>query len=229
MENFCIYWGTPSGPSPTDTTKLPNDNAEAVYVADLDKDTYVDIIIAGGGSGLIFIYWGAPGGPHGVTYSITNRTIINTPTQHLAHNIEIADLDKNGWLDIIVIMHDFPYDVNIYYQDSARHFHPFALDFASNPDPHGLSIGDLNKDGYIDIIATGQILNYSSIYWGSSSGYSNTNKLNLNTNESFGGSAIADFNNDGWLDVLYYRGSEVNSIFLQAKIYYNLGNPPYFS
>jgi hypothetical protein len=126
-------------------------------------------------------------------------------------------------------MHDFPYDVNIYYQDSARHFHPFALDFASNPDPHGLSIADLNKDGYIDIIATGQILNYSSIYWGSSSGYSNTNKLNLNTNESFGGSAIADFNNDGWLDVLYYRGSEVNSIFLQAKIYYNLGNPPYFS
>jgi hypothetical protein len=55
MENFCIYWGTPSGPSPTDTTKLPNDNAEAVYVADLDKDTYVDIITAGGGSGLIFI------------------------------------------------------------------------------------------------------------------------------------------------------------------------------
>jgi len=227
MGNFCIYWGTPSGPSPTDTTKLPNDKAEAVYVADLDKDTYLDIITAGHYSGKIFIYWGTPGGPHGVTYSTANRTIISTPTQGLAHNIEVSDLDKNGWLDIIVIMYAWPHDVNIYYQDSARFFHPFALDFAQVGDPHGLSIADLNKDGYIDIIATGYTsVNYSSIYWGSSSGYSDTNKLNLNTGQSYGGSAVVDFNNDTWLDIVYFRGIGSPE---RSKIYYNLGYPPYFS
>jgi hypothetical protein len=119
-----------------------------------------------------------------------------------------------------------PCDVGIYYQDNPRNFHPFFLDFASGPEPHGLSIADLNKDGYIDIIATGRRpdVTYSSIYWGSPYGYSDTNKLILNTDQSYGGSAVADFNNDGWLDIVYFRVSPQHS-----KIYYNLGNPPYFS
>lgn len=215
-----IYWGTATGPSSTNITSLPNNDAEAVYVADFDKDTYLDIVLAGS-NGFLYIYWGSSSG-----YSSSNRLDINIGTT-LAHNIEAADLDNNGYLDIIVIEQDSPYDIVILYQTSTRNFISSSLDFADTSHSHGLSIADLDNDGYIDIIATAwKNITYSSIYWGSSSGYNNTNKLDLNPGKCYGGSAVADFNQDSLIDILYYRGT-LDTI--KPIIYYNLGVAPYFS
>lgn len=217
--NFCIYWGTGAGPSSTDTTLLPNGGCtEVVYVADFDRDTYLDI--AGGDP--LYVYWGTGSPDSGTGYSQ-----MNLGPAGAEHNIESADLDGNGLLDIITIQKYSPFDVIIFYQDSARYFHQQHLDFADTDNAHGLSIADLNKDGFIDIIATSYaLLSYSSIYWGSSSGYSNANKLNLYPGGCCGGSAVADFNNDSLVDILYYRG--LNE-WVYMVIYYNLGYSPWFS
>lgn len=215
---LCIYWGTPTGPSPTDTTKLPSDAAEAVYVADFDKDTYLDIAGASHHQ-QTYIYWGS-----GAGYSIANRTDLGPGG---VHNIESADLDKNGFLDIIITQGASPHDVIIFYQDSARYFSQQSLDFAVTSSSHGLSISDLNNDGYIDIVATGWTnITHSSIYWGSASGYSDADKLTLHPGVSYGGSAIYDFNNDGWEEIIYFRGRPGT---LKPIIYWNTETSPWFS
>ncbi|TET47383.1 T9SS type A sorting domain-containing protein [candidate division TA06 bacterium] len=217
MGEACIYWGTATGPSPDDTTLLPNDDGEAVYVADLDKDTYLDIAVAGVWDTL-YVYWGSPSG-----YSTSDRFAL--PTGPKAHNIEASDLDMNGYLDLIVIQYGQPYDVLILYQTGTRSFTPSSLNFSNQSSPHGLSIGDLNDDGYIDIVATSYDETiHSSIYWGSSSGYSDADKLTLYPGHCYGGSGIADFDKDGLLDILYFRSNSQSPI-----IYYNSGSPPFFS
>lgn len=55
MDSLYIYWGTPSVTDPENYTKLPN-GGEAVYVADFDKDTYLDICTGR------YIYWGSQRG-----------------------------------------------------------------------------------------------------------------------------------------------------------------------
>ncbi len=103
-----IYWGTPNGPSATNTTTLPYQGySEAVSVYDLDRDTYLDIII-GSSNGRIYIYWGSSSG-----YSQANRTEVNV--QYSAgHNIEIADFDKDGWGDITVALLNQKKKTNVY-------------------------------------------------------------------------------------------------------------------
>jgi hypothetical protein len=212
-----IYWGTPSGPSPDNPTLLPNDSAEAVYVADFDKDTYLDVAIPGVYR-YFYIYWGSASG-----YSASER--YETFVGPMPHNMESCDLDKNGYLDAIVLRYEAPNDVVILYQDSPRTFRMDSLAFSSVISPHGLSIGDFDKNGYTDIVATGYSdIRHSCVYWGKQSGFDEAERLTLNPGQCYGGSAVADFDEDGWLDILYLRSHNQ-----QPKIYYNLGVEPYFS
>jgi hypothetical protein len=212
-----IYWGTPAGPDPNDVTLLPNDSAEAIYVADLDKDTYLDVAIPGIWSEF-YIYWGSA---HG--YSVADR--YETVIGRMPHNMEAADLDKNGYLDPIVLRYHAPNDVVILYQTSSRNFTPHPLYFSNMVSPHGLSIGDFDKNGYTDIVATGYAnISFSCVYWGRDTGFDESERLTLSPGQCYGGSAVADFNSDGWLDILYLRSHNQ-----KPKIYYNSGDPPYFS
>jgi hypothetical protein len=71
---------------------------------------------------------------------------------------------------------------------------------------HGVSVADLNKDGYLDLVSTGWYDAYSFIYWGGASGYSAGNMQILIPGSCYGGSAVADINDDTYLDILYHRG-----------------------
>lgn len=228
MYNCYIYWGTASGPSASSPTTLWNDGSEAVYIADFDKDTYLDIVLATNDQGLVLIYWGIPGGPHGIQYSVTDTTVIRI-TGRLGHNMEASDLDRNGFLDLIVAGNGATY---ILYQQSARKFTLTGLTFATLNYSHGLSIGDFNKDGYLDIVSTGfKDITYSSIYWGTPSGYSDAAKSNFLPGRCYGGSGVGDFNKDGWLDIIYYRGNggENPPYTDNPIIYKNSGTFPFFS
>ena len=217
MHNFCIYWGTATGPSPTDTTLLPNDDAEAIYVADFDKDTYLDIAMAGI-DGTLYLYWGSDAG-----YSTSDRLAVSLGP--MGHNIEASDLDMNGYLDMIVLRAFAPNDVVILYQTSPRNFTQSSLDFSTSISPHGLSREDLDNNGYIDIVATGYVgITHSSVYWGRQSGHSSTDTTTVYPGQSYGGSAIADFDGDSLPDILYFREG-----YKRPIIYYNSGSSPFFS
>ncbi|MEO0114568.1 MAG: FG-GAP-like repeat-containing protein [candidate division WOR-3 bacterium] len=218
-----IYWGTPNGPSATNTTTLPYQGySEAVSVYDLDRDTYLDIII-GSSNGRIYIYWGSSSG-----YSQANRTEVNV--QYSAgHNIEIADFDKDGWGDITVALWTHNQNPVIYWGPNRQPREIVWLPFFFN-NAHGVTVADFNRDGWLDIVYQGyDQVQTSYIYFGSPAGFSTTNRTQINPGKCYGGSVAVDWNYDGWLDIVYLRGNWYGGGTWKPIVYLNTRSSPYFA
>jgi hypothetical protein len=204
FEKTSIYWGSATGPNPGNYLDFPMlaSNRQGVFVADLDKDGYLDITVTQEitpGCGAIL--WGSASG-----YDINNRT--DLPCIFGVHNIEVADFNKDTWLDILFVQYTGAgLGQFIIYWGSSTGFlstSPTTLIIPSGG--HGVSVADLNNDSYLDLISTGWYDPVSYIYWGSETGYSLYNVEILNPGYCYGGSAVADMNDDTYLDILYHRG-----------------------
>jgi len=203
--NNYIYWGSTQGFRSNDSTCLAGNNDqtnESNFIADLNKDGYLDIIASADynhGS----IYWGSRNG-----YSYTNRT--DLPAYAIPHSIEVADFNKDGWLDII-FMNAWGGNQYIYYGTpqglDSLHFTIIQFPPSGDISPHGCSVADLNNDGWLDVIFTGyQTITQTQIFWGSSQGFKQNNNQLLDQGAyAFGGSYIVDFNKDGYLDIVVFR------------------------
>lgn len=193
-----IYWGSTTGPDPSNYSDIPLSayDGEACFIADFNKDGYLDIAIDRAILGHSAILWGSSTG-----YDFNNRT--DLPCEYGQHNIEVADFNKDNWLDIL--FNDLN-DDKIYW-GSATGFVPANVTtlphFYSS---HGASVADLDGNEYLDIIITHWYDIQSYIYWGDSTGYSYSNMQVLNPGYCYGGSAVADINTDGYLDIVYHRG-----------------------
>ncbi|MEW6536824.1 MAG: FG-GAP-like repeat-containing protein [Candidatus Auribacterota bacterium] len=174
----CIFWGSGSRAFSPVPTELPTENSIGVSVADLNNDTYPDIVFSNHNTDYTgthnrdlnsYIYWGNASG----TYSETNRTLL--PTMGAFGN-SIADIDGDGYLDILFsnsITGEATHDIDSYiywgtasgtYSDSNRLGLPTL-------GAHGNSICDLNRDGNLDIVFANHMFNNSwninsYIYWG---------------------------------------------------------------
>ena len=224
-----IYWGRPTGYSASDTTRLPNGRAEAVYVYDLDKDSYLDILLAGD-DGNFYVYWGGPSG-----YSQANRSTRNLST--VGHNIEVADLNKDGWPDVVLPTGSaIAAEVKVLWGDATPRnlsdnqiwSHVDGSGYA-----HGITLADLNRDGWIDIVRSGYGPSLigpppTKVYFSNNGTFSSGNSISLSVGHCYGGSAAYDFNGDGWLDLVFFRGKAGNSTQFRLKMYPNTGSSPYF-
>jgi hypothetical protein len=204
FEKLSVYWGGTSGPNPLDHQDFPMLawNRQGVFAADFNKDGYLDIATTqeftpGNGS----IIWGSAAG-----YNINNRT--DLPVYFGIHNIEVADINKDTWLDVLYVEY-YGYGlspVRIYWGSSTG-FQPSNSTAVMGPAGNtGVSIADLDADGWLDIVATGWYDSQSYIYWGSETGYSSSNMQILNSGYCYGGTAVADIDKDTYLDIIYHRG-----------------------
>jgi hypothetical protein len=195
-----IFWGTPSGPDSSNLTQIPVSGSpgESCFIADFNKDGYLDIALDQFEAGKGCIFWGSVAG-----YDSSMRTEL--PVLMGRHNIEVGDLNRDGWLDILFT--DSP-EYPIYWGNPLgfSETNRTMLPVHDTLDPHGLSIADLNNDGFLEIITTAIHKNGSQIFWGSSSGYSPGSETMLNPGACYGGSVLADLNVDGSLDIIYHRG-----------------------
>ena len=194
-----VYWGSGSGFSPSARTDLTSvsGSVESCMLADLDKDGYLDIVAACPGK----IFWGDATG-----YSDSRNTLLGGATPQ--HNVEIADFNRDGLLDVILCNRDASWNT-IYYNDGERFLHPdtLALSFLGDI-PHGLSVADLDGNGWLDIVMTGHASILQSYIWYQYDGYFPVESLKvLETGFSYGGSATADFNSDKFLDILFLCSS----------------------
>ncbi len=200
LDRIAIYWGTPNGYTPTNCCNIPlNVTNETIYIADLNKDGYLDII---GGTTIGYstssIYWGSSQG-----YSAGRRT--DLPTVYGAHNFEVADLDGNGYLDIIAVNNNATY--NYIYWGSAAGYSTASRTTLNLPGvaiPHGSTVADFNGDGWLDIVFTAVFSNTAYLFYGSASGY--TTYQGLQPGSCYGGSSAVDFNADGYVDIVFFRG-----------------------
>ncbi|MEZ5275109.1 MAG: VCBS repeat-containing protein [Opitutaceae bacterium] len=205
-----IYWNQENQFDPWRVSGLPAHAGVGVEIADLDRDGYLDVIIANNkpyassrdedgretpslGS---FIYWGAPGG-----FVVTDR--LELPIWQ-CRSPSIADLNGDGHLDLVFAGEGasiFWGDGSRRYGNERRQFLEGTLGTAN----HQTEVADLNRDGFLDIIFAGSKV---LIYHGDAgSVYSQDDHVELAIDSKT--MTVADVDQDGWLDLvcpLYKQG-----------------------
>jgi len=227
-QRVSIYWGTPDGPQPDFYLDLYSLTAvrQAIYAADFNKDGYLDLA-----TGQEFTYgkgavlWGSASG-----YSVNNRT--DLPLIKACHNAEVADLNTDGWLDIVFVnTQGYGTSPNIIYWGSESGFSPTqSTTLEGLGGNHGSSVADLNNDTYLDLIFNGRYDQRAYIYWGSAHGYSPLNRQVLNPSACLGGSSVAHMNDDGYLDIIFHHGGyggQPQRIYWGSESGYSDGNFSY--
>jgi len=172
---------------------------------DFNRNGWLDIVIPDcGDSGCTFILWGGPDG-----YANDRYTALRTgPTI----SSRAADLDGDGWLDLIVggMTGDDPGDryrtfVYIYWGGpngfSNDRRTQLPANFAAD-----MTIADFNNDGVLDIFVacyhgsrTRELESY--LYWGKEGGHYSADNCTRLFHYSASGALAADFNEDGYIDL----------------------------
>jgi len=196
--NGAIFWGGSDGFSGSNVTPLPGGGRHNFEVADFDKNGWPDLLFAQQLYDFSIVYWGSDSG-----YSPNNTTMLQNPGSH-THGCSVADLDKNGYLDVVLTCFGGN-DLYIYAGSSDG----FSLWKVLVPGPcyGGTTIADLNKDGQLDVVcARGYGVDLEPlVYWGSGAGYSEANKTPIGIPVDASGILAADYNNDGHFDVLVHN------------------------
>jgi hypothetical protein len=134
-------------------------------IGDINNDALNDIAVTYGGN--------RPYSQIGVFLHFDSGTmdpVIRYDAYDCPEPIEIADIDKDGRKDVIVA-HGGWFALGVYLQNtsgSLDHEMLFYIPYASHYAPQGLAIGDVNNDGYDDVVIAdynnGVIILYNQSY-----------------------------------------------------------------
>jgi hypothetical protein len=154
-----------------------------------------------------------------------------------AATVEIADLNRDGWLDLIFgggwdpARAGRPTRQSTILWGSAQGYASERAAHLESFDSLEQAVADLNKDGYLDIVMT----NYHAyttrtipalIYWGGPNGYSEARRTSLPA-ESSSSVTVADLNRDGWADIVIYNHVAAGDHSVGANIFW--GGPEGYS
>jgi enediyne biosynthesis protein E4 len=157
-------------------------------------------------------------------------------------SVAVADLDNDGWPDIYVANDST--SATFYHNQKDGTFKDEAIEsgIAYSPDGKpqagmGVSIGDFNRDGLLDIVKTNFAGDTDSLYANQGDGnfedQTYRSGLGINTRYLGWGVGFFDPDNDGWLDILICNGhvypeveaSPIEAPYAEHKyLYRNLRN-----
>ncbi len=154
----------------------------------------------------------------------------STPLSHIATGLALADINGDGWKDLVVANGNdiLIQNLVVYYNNGDGTF-PLTPSWSSaDSDYHGhLAVGDINKDGWLDIAV--------SVYIGEA-GFSQPGKVKvyynnggvLESTPSFESvefytfsCALGDANGDGWLDLAVAASESYTGVWDKGKVFYN--------
>ncbi len=157
-------------------------------------------------------------------------------------SVAVSDVDNDGWPDIYVANDSTA--ATLYMNQKDGTFKDMAIEagVAYSPDGRpqagmGVSIGDFNRDGLMDIVKTNFAGDTDSLYLNLGDGtfedHTYLSGLGVNTRYLGWGVGFFDMDNDGWLDILIsnghvypeVEGTTIDAPYAQHKyLYRNLRN-----
>lgn len=226
-QRVVIWHGGPGGFTRERRVVLPAEGVTGPNViADFNRDNHLDIAVACGNEHIVTFFWGAADG-----FDADRRSQL--PLAH-ADDMSTADLNGDGWLDLVVTSYKVPgtlnYDFGTYlFWGSPQGFSPTNAQRLRTSSGCGISIADYDADGFLDI----HVPNYkwteiresiqSFLFWGSPRGFSDRNRASLLI-DSGHATQSADFNGDGLIDLAISCHSKDGDHFVDSRVYYNDGN-----
>ena len=244
-----IFKGGPDGPRPDRFVDLPTKNkvlqdvvaadfnhdgyldllavleniGAGAYLADVNRDGYLDVLFDDQ-RGHVLIYLGGPKG-----FSKDRVWKVHCPALASGGRINVADLNKDGWLDLIVSTMGHYVGrkdtLHIYY-GSPDGFRPEnSQAYFAGYSPVYTAVADLNRDGNLDLVSSA----YSTpsarvipaqIFWGNGKTVDFDHPFNL---PAEGSSAVLldDLNRDGWIDIFVASHRNDLGHRVDSLIYWN--------
>ena len=222
-----IWHGGPDGFRRERRVMIPTPGASGPnLVADFDRDGLLDVAVSCGLAHCVRLFRGTPAGIDPDTAQVLPLVA--------ADDMGTADLDADGWLDLIVTSYFIPgtmnYDFGTYiYWGGATGFSPTNAQRLRGSAGCGISVADYDQDGHLDL----HVPNYkwseireavqSFLYWGSPDGYSELNRTALVV-DSGHATQSADFNGDGLIDLAISCHSLDGDHRVNSRVYFNDGS-----
>ncbi len=214
-----VYWNDEGTYQFGNHSQLPTLGTMANAVGDVNHDGLKDVIFFNDEGGFRDgpeespLYWGD--GTR--NFDIHRKYVFQTKQ---VFGFGHADLDDDDNVDMILCQQNFVSGVQ---HDQGGLILQWGQNGEFGPPTHltmeigygGVRVADINKDGYLDIVAGGNCVDFDNpelhgfpIFWGSEKGYSFKNRSLLHCSvEKFRCPLLMDLNKDGWLDIAGQDGN----------------------
>ena len=199
-----VYFGGPDGYSAEHRKDIPSFRAVDAICCDINDDGYADIVLANSLSNADSLQGGSYvllNGPDG----FPDEPSLTLPTNR-AHGVCCADLNRDGYLDLVFVSYDDP-DILIFYggADGFDTTGPQRIrmehDGVLYDDPRFIYLADLNNDGWLDLVVPQVSSDRSFILWGGPDGFSMERCQLLSVARTCSARA-ADLSGNGYLDLI---------------------------
>ena len=199
-----IFYGSPDGFSLDRCDILPTYCSGTAYLADVTRNGYLDILV-GDKRGYILIYLGGPEG-----HSPDRTRKIPMWTDWLGTVSAAADLNGNGWLDLVVASKGHYLrkqdTFTIFYGGPGGYGWDHAQDYKGGFSPGRISVADLNNNGRLDLIVPAYSTDVTRvvpvhIFWNDGESFDLEHPHELHADAGFDALPV-DLSRNGYIDLM---------------------------